>query len=72
MYEITVKTDVTVTVPAGKEYSNTHKKDESGEDIWDYIPRPPYEKVESRTIYQQQVESINVLKLVAAINGVDW
>ena len=25
MYEITVKTDVTVTVPAGKEYSNTQR-----------------------------------------------
>jgi len=72
MYEIEVKKKITVTVPAGKSYENTHKKDEEGNDIWDYISKPSYEKEEMQVIYKQQVESIDMLQFVAAVNGVQW
>ena len=40
-----------------------------GENEYGYVARPPYLTKESETVYKQTVESINVIEVVAAING---
>ena len=71
MYEITVKRTVMKTMPAGKDYNNTHKKDENGEDIWGYVPKPAYETEVEEIVFTQKVETIDLTKVIMAINAVD-
>ena len=72
MYEIILKKKQKVTKPEGKDYVNTHKKDENGDDIWGYVTKPSYEVEEWIEVFKQQTEEVKLFDIVAAFNGVSF
>jgi len=53
-------------------YQNTHKKDDKGEDIWEYIPKAAHTETTFTEVFTQRLPEIDVLAVVAAINGVKY
>ena len=73
MYEITIKKIAMKTQPASQSYEKI--SDTGGSDggtKYDYVTKPPYDKEVSEVVYQQSVETINIIDTVAAINGVTF
>jgi len=53
-------------------YQNTHKKGDDGDDIWGNMPKPAHTSTTSEEVFIQRVDKVDLLALVAAINGISW
>lgn len=73
-YTITIKRKTVKMQSESQEYKpHVHDKDGGKDnDGWGYVTKPPYEKTVEEVIYTQVVENINVLDVVAAINGAEF
>lgn len=71
MYEITIKRTAIQQVPATQHYERI--SDKGGKDggvEYGYVTKPAHEKTVDEVAYQQRVETLNILDVVAAINGI--
>ena len=73
-YKVVVTRISTVSYEDGEQmaYGNTHKKDDKGDDIWADMPKPAHVTSSSEEVFAQRTPQVDLLALVAAINGVDW
>lgn len=73
MYEITIKSTKITTVLEAQSFQQI--ADTGGEDggvKYGYVTKPPHEKEVTTTVFSQTVEALNILEVVAAINGVTF
>ncbi len=74
MYEITIKKIETVTKKAGKDWdviSRTSEPGKVGEDrTYGYTPEIDKEVEVNRVIYNQTVDDLELIDVIAAVNGV--
>lgn len=54
------------------EYKNTHRKDSNDENIYEYVDAPDKIVRNTEVIFEQTVDTVDILKIVAAINGLPW
>jgi hypothetical protein len=70
MYEVTIKKTVKTEMPASKSYERI--ADTGGEDNgpkYGYIDKPAYTKDEDIVVFQQMLETLDILATLAALNG---
>lgn len=58
-YKITVEQTSVEETEVGRQYENTHKKDEKGEDIWGYAPSQFGKKEITRIVFQREVSAVD-------------
>jgi len=71
-YELTITKRETVIESDATEFQNTHVKGEDGEDIWDYLIKPPHISTINKEVFKQTSTQVNVLNVVAAFNNVEF
>jgi hypothetical protein len=73
MYEISIKETAVRTIPDSTTFSKI--ADTGGDDggtKYGYVTKPAHKKEVTTTIFTQTVDTINLLNVVAAINGVNF
>lgn len=73
-YIITVKRRQLEAQPPSQEYKNLHngEKEDDGSEKWGYVTKPERKEVVTTEVFNQRVYQINMLDLVAAVNGAEW
>jgi hypothetical protein len=73
MYEIIVKKNVETQVGETQVWQKiSDTGGEGGGSKYGYVAKPPHTKTETKTVFTQHVDELNILKFVAAVNGQDW
>lgn len=70
-YQVTIKTTQKELQPESQSYKNLYKKSDKGEDDWGYVTKPAYTKIVTKTVFEQTIEEIDILKVIAALNNID-
>lgn len=73
MYEITIKkTEVTTATEAQSFQKIADTGGEDGGAKYGYVTKPPHEKDVTTTVFSQTMDNLNIIDVVAAVNGVTF
>jgi hypothetical protein len=78
MYEIIIKKDVIVKYPESQSYEKLADRGGDDSDMvnggpkYGYVTKPAYEKSELKVVYQQQVDDMDIVSVITAINGIKF